>query len=343
MCDEKGAVRVKMPCDNSDALLRMDRLIGAVDQLHSAPSVAMRVLELLRNPDFDPHGVRQCLESDPAIVAAILRLVNSSSFGLVRKVSSLGGAITYLGVRTLRLAILSFGLVDRLTRGAPAQVCRDFWQRALTMAAAAAQLHSRRGARADEAYTAGLLSDIGVLLLAQADTDTYTSLYARHEHGSPLLQAERQTYGFDHPMLAARLLGRWNLAGELAAAVALHHVPEPDSDPLRQAVTAGDLLADVLWTPGAPRLPHARQWLATQFGLDLDGFITLAVGCRTDISEKAKLFRADLNITIDCDALRAAALAQYRSEALQSALDLDSLSAVIEGDFGAPFEPSPVG
>ena len=144
-------------------------------------------------------------------------------------------------------------------------------------------------------------------------------------------------------MLAARLLGRWNLAGELAAAVALHHVAEPDSDPLRQAVAAGDLLADVLWTPGTPRLPHARQWLAAQFGLDLDGLITLAVECRTDISEKAKLFRADLNVTIDCDALRAAALAQYRSEALQSALDLDSLSAVIEGDFGAPVEPSSVG
>jgi HD-like signal output (HDOD) protein len=301
--------------------------------------VVLRILELLRDPESDPYDVAECLESDPALAATILQLVNSSSFGLSRKILSLRHAIAYLGVRSLRLTVLSFGLVDGLTRGVPARVCSHFWQRALTTAAAAAQLHGRRGAQADEAYSAGLLSDVGVLLLTQVDTQDYTLLYTEHEHGRSLIDAERQRYGFDHAMLGAELLTRWNVPADLTVAVALHHDPQPGATPLTRTVYAGDLMADVLWTPQTPRLALARRLLATEFDVDLDGFITLALECRDDVTLKAKLFRVDLGDSIDCDELRAVATSQHRAEALQSALDLDSLTAVVEGDYGPPSEP----
>jgi HD-like signal output (HDOD) protein len=329
-----------MPADRSGTSPSMEQMIDTVDRLHSSPLVALRIVELLRDPEFDPYDVAECLESDPALAATILQLVNSSSLGLARKVFSLRHAIAYLGVRSLRLTVLSFGLVDRLTRGVPARVCSHFWRRALTMAAGAAQLHGRRrGAQVDEAYSAGLLSDVGVLLLAQVDTQHYALLYAAHEHGGSLIEAERQRYEFDHAMLGAGLLTRWNLPADLTDAVALHHDPQPNAAPLARAVHAGDLLADVLWTPHTPRLPGTRRLLATEFDLDVDGFITLAQECRDDVAQKAKLFRADLDGTIDCDELRAVAMSQHRSEALQSALDLDSFTAIVEGDYGPPVEP----
>ena len=245
---------------NENSLHVMDRMIDRVEELHSSPLVASKVLRLLKDPEFQVQEVEKYLETDPALTATILRLVNSSCFGLSRKVLSLHRAITLLGSRSLRLVVLSFGLVDRLTRGVPVKVCADYWQRALTMAAAASRLATgRKGVSADEAYSAGLLADIGVLVLAQTDTEQYVALYEEIGHCKGLLCEEQRRFGFDHPSLGARLLSRWNLPERLSASIAQHHDEKVEGGYLDLAVLAADMLADVLWTPATPRLPEVRS------------------------------------------------------------------------------------
>jgi HD-like signal output (HDOD) protein len=323
-----------MPPADRDSRQLIEGLIDRVEQLHSSPLVACKILDLLKDPEFDVRQVERQLETDPALAAAILRLVNSSCFGLAQRISSLRQAITLLGARSLRLTVLSFGLVGRLTWGAPGRVCSDYWRRALTMATAASLLSAdREGVRPDEAYSAGLLADVGVLALAQLHTGRYVSLYQQHPHGRELVEAEREQFGFDHGTLGSHLLARWSLPKKLTRAVFSHHAERPRPGALDLAVLAGDMLADALWEPDTPRLPEAQRLLLERFDLGLDGFISLALKCKSDIAENADLFHVELVGSINCDALLEKALHLYREEALATALDLDSLTAVIDHDY----------
>jgi len=309
----------------------MDRLIDNLDRLHSAPQVICRVLTLLQDDDYETDELADCLEVEPALASAVLRLVNSSYFGLPRNVASLKQAITFLGSRSLRLAVLSFGLLERLTEDAPAAVYEDFWRRCLTMASVGFRLAAHQPELAgDEAYTAGLLADIGILLLAQSDTTAYVKLHMRAEHGATLIDSERERYGFHHGQLGARLLARWNLPPLLAGAIADHHESQRMDDPLRLNTLAASLMADALWTPASPHVGDARRLLDAAYGIDLDGFITLAIDCKETIQENAALYQVSVPITIDCGALLAEARKQYREEAMMAALDWDSLAAVAE-------------
>jgi len=317
------------------SLEAIDRMLDRMDELHSSPVVAYQVLEILRDPDFQIQEIVGLLESDPALAASILRLVNSSSLGLTHKIGSLPQAVTYIGNRALRLAVLSFGLVDQLTRGTPLLVCRDYWRRALTMASAAAQLCTdQEQFPPDEAYSAGLLADIGVLVLAQVETERYVAIYRESGHGSELVTAERRDFGFGHATLGAKLLSRWNLPTRLTLAVARHdNSKRPPNTLLGRALVAADLLADALWTPQTPRLLEAQAFLAENFDLDIDGFISLAVACKADIERSVEVFRVEMTGSIDCEELRKQTLKQYQAEAMDTAMDWDSMTAVREHDY----------
>jgi len=324
-----------MPSVGRDPRKLMDDLIDRVEQLHSSPLVACKVLNVLKDPEFDIADVERHVETDPGLATAVLRLVNSASFGLAQKVSSLRQAIMLLGNRSLRLTVLSFGLVDRLAWGAPGKVCSDYWRRALTIATAASHLCvGRDGARTDEAYSAGLLCDVGVLALAQLYTDRYVSLYQKQRHGRELMQAERKEFGFDHCTLGAQLLARWSLPKKLTRAVFGHHAKRPGRSALELSVLAADVLTDVLWEPDTPQLPAAQRLLLGTFGLDLDGFISLVLKCKSDIAENAELFHVELVGSINCEALLENALCLYKREAIESALDLDSLTAIMDHECG---------
>jgi HD-like signal output (HDOD) protein len=318
----------------------MDRLIDQVDRLHSAPHVACQIVRLLHDEDYETAELVACLQSDPALASSILRLVNSSFFGLAHHVGSLQHAVTYLGSRSLRLAVLSFGLLRQLVKDTPARVYRDFWQRSLTMASVGTRLAPRLHSAADEAYSAGLLADIGLLVLAQVDTRSYVTLYERVGHSLLLIESERERYGFHHGQLGARLLERWNLPDALSEAVAEHHVLQPAPNPLVLVTHAADVLADALWTPQSPRVQEARTLLEAEFQLGLDDFITLAMECKEAIQDAARTYQVNLVAEIDCDALLEQARHQYMSAAIAAAIDWDSLAAVADHDTqDVPREP----
>ncbi len=281
----------------------MDRLIDRLDRLHSSPHVAYQILAILQDEDYETRELVPCLESDPALATAILRLVNSAYFGLGRNISSLQHAITYLGSRSLRLAVLSFGLAKQFVDGAPAQLYQDFWRRSLTMAAVASRFAVQHGQPApDEAYSAGLLADVGMLLLAQVETRSYLKMYPKADHSTLLVESEQELYGFDHGQLGARLLQRWNLPDTLTQAVADHH-RQSDDDPLVRTVFVANLMSDVLWTPHCCRVHETRQLVEREFGLDMDKFIALAIDCKEIVNDSASIYQVRLGGKIDCQEL----------------------------------------
>jgi HD-like signal output (HDOD) protein len=311
----------------------MDRLIDRLDRLHTAPAVACQVLRLLQDEEFDSSELVRYLETDPALTSSILRIVNSSYYGLTRNISSLPEAVAYLGMRSLRLAVLNFGLLQELAQDTPAKVYQDFWRRSLTMAAVASRLAVKKSTLSrDEAFSVGLLADVGVLVFAQLDTKTYVRAYEQMGHTSLLVETERERYGFHHGQLGARLLARWNLPESLTDAVANHHEQNDLTRLLPLTIQVASQMSDVLWVSDSPNVDQVRRLLASQFELDLDGFISLAMECKEIIHENAEAFGVELEGSVDCAALLAQARSQYVEEAMEVAIDWDSLEAVANSE-----------
>lgn len=324
--------------NSSDAV---NSILSKIDQLHTAPRVAQRVLAITQSPDFDVRQVAVCLELDPALAARILRVVNSSRFGLAHSVTSLTQAITYFGQRSLRLLVMTFGLVEGLTKGVRAEFYRSFHRRALTMAVVDSHLldptvpltgNPRR--LREEGYAAGLLADLGVLLFVQALGDEYIEVTQSLPHDGSLVQQERAKFGCTHAELGAALLENWNVSDDLVDAVLLHHerdLPPDDEFPLAIALRTSSLFSEVLWNPKSPHLAPLRQELDRHFGLDTDGFISLALSCKEELKEQEAIFATSVSSEeIDCELLKERARRLYTEAALDTALDLDSLTAIFD-------------
>ncbi len=184
-----------------------------------------------------------------------------------------------------------------------------------------------------DAYTAGLLAHLGTLLLAQVRAEEYLLVFGQAKSGAELADLERQAFGFDHAELGGCLLERWGLPEELAEAVRDHH--RPSADPLAELVHAGELLADVLWRPETTSVDAAHQWMKSRHGLGMDEFITLAHTCSEEVKLEAEIYGIILDGPVDFQSLLDAAQQQYLEFSLEAALDLDSLTSVLN-------EPDPL-
>ena len=318
---------------NQEQLQSLDLFLNRLDKLHSSPTVALRVMEITRDPDFQMEAVSECLELDPALSASILRLVNSSYYGLMDEVTNLHHALTYLGRRSLRLSVLSFGLVKTLVSGAPARFHQNYWKRSLTMAAAArecAKLLQDTRVDPDTAFATGLIADLGMLALAQLETEKYIEIAEEPDHTIDLVQRERTEFGFDHMAVSQRLMTRWQLPEELVEAVGNHHTYLPASAPLNHVALVANLITEVIWTPVCPYMQPLQQVLVRQLGLEIDDLITLVLATQKSIEESSDIFGVQVQGEIDLQAVELLARDLYKDAALDMAADLDSIEAFAE-------------
>ena len=268
----------------SDKAVAIQRMVKRTERLQSSPSVAQKIMSLTKTADFSMKEVVNCLEHDPALAAKILRVVNSSHYGLSHQIASIRRAATIIGQRSLRMFAVTFALVDTLAKGPAKKLFGDYWQRASLLASAASRivtLHDRK--RFDDAYTAGLLADVGLLVLAQGEGDSYIELYESCFHGDELSAAEEQQFGFTHAELGAQLLQNWELPQEVVEAVLRHHSYTPDQNLVSDAVGAGNLVAELLDDPGEERLVTRSIFLANAFGDTSENPAEFIDACAADI------------------------------------------------------------
>ena len=205
----------------TDPATTLDRLAVRAEQLFSLPTVAMQILDLMQNPQVDPRTLKECIENDPALAGKVLRVVNSSLFGLSRQVSDLQQALGLLGIKPLKLLVLGFSLPTGLFLDLEAKTLSWYWRRTLTKAIACRELAEQLWPMpGDEAFLVGLFQDLGVLLLLQELGRPYArlievALARRLDLGS----LETAALRFRHSALSAKLLGRWKLPQALCEAV----------------------------------------------------------------------------------------------------------------------------
>jgi HD-like signal output (HDOD) protein/GGDEF domain-containing protein len=222
----------------------LDQLARRAQRLYTLPAVAMQIVELTRQPALDARALKDCLEKDPALAAKVLRVVNSSLFGLSEKVGDLRQALALLGTKPLKLLVLGFSLPDELLSAVEADVLARYWRHTLIKATAAREISERLWELpGDEALLAGLLQDLGLLVLVNDLEEAYVAFLNRIAcEGGDLAAWELQTLGFDHVVLSARLLEHWGLPETVVRAVAL---PQ-DADRLGDRTDPAGVLGQIL-------------------------------------------------------------------------------------------------
>jgi len=219
------------------------KLISKMQKLPTLPALYVEMQTELAKPAASIETIGALIAKDPAMTAKILRLVNSAVFGLTMKVSGPAQAVVYLGVaRTTSLV-----LAAALTRDFDEIVCADFshenfWVHSVTVgnfAHAIALCETQDYGLAGVAFTAGLLHDVGKLLLAANLPEVYGQILSEAQRGAlPIQRVEKEVLGGTHGELGACLLGKWGLPGAILEAIAWHNAPAKSTDSKFSALTA---------------------------------------------------------------------------------------------------------
>ncbi len=200
--------------------------IQSTENLPSLPAIALQVLQLSRRTDTSVEELAAVIERDPALAAKLLKVVNSPLFGVPREVSSLKQAVSLLGLRRVRIMALSFSVVDSIAgvQGADFDLA-SHWRRSLSTAVAARLIAGCVSPELiEEAFVAGLLSDIGIVLAWRCAPDLYAPVLQAVRHESrPIEQIEADQLGCTHAAMGRRLLSLWSLPEILCDAVSAHH------------------------------------------------------------------------------------------------------------------------
>jgi HD-like signal output (HDOD) protein len=225
-------------------------IIGAVGNLPSLPAVVMELLASIDQDDLDPHALAAKITLDQALSAKTLRLANSSFYGMPSKVLSIQQAVSVLGVHSIRTLVTACAVTASFAP-APASGLdfAAFWRHALASAAAARVLAPLCRVSPDTAFTAGLLHDLGTLVLATVYPAQYLQVSAyQRQHDCLSAVAQQALFGTDHAAVGSALAAHWQFPPAIQQAVAQHHqAPDPaGAAPLTLVVYLANILAHAL-------------------------------------------------------------------------------------------------
>jgi diguanylate cyclase (GGDEF)-like protein len=194
-------------------------------QIPTLPGIALKILNAVRDENSSFDALAKVVTSDPMIAAKVLKVANSSFYGLTRKVSSIKQAISILGLNTLKNIALSFVVVESMKGlGESSFDFEHFWKRAVTAAVAAELVSKGIKRKYDEAFVCGLLQDIGIVILYFNKQGEYCKILdEKRTRGVPIDVFERETFGFDHQEVGGAVLEEWGFPPSIVEPIRYHH------------------------------------------------------------------------------------------------------------------------
>jgi diguanylate cyclase (GGDEF)-like protein len=214
---------------SDDLRQRLRQKIDALSYLPTTAAVAIKFLELGKDPDAGPVEYANVLSADGSLSAKLLSLSNSSWFGVRNKVTTVKGAVNLLGLSTVRTLAISYcmtGLHNEL--GLEAEESRLFWEASLCKAVAAKQYVSlTHPDLADEAFVGGMFQDLAVTVLYATSKEPLLAVLQNPGFDAQTqLQKQRDTFGIDHAEAGRMLAQKLDLPEALLDCVAFHHDQE---------------------------------------------------------------------------------------------------------------------
>lgn len=249
MSTEKMIAVIERACELrallNDAAVRA--LVGAVEALPSIPATYWQLNELLAGGDAGIAEISALAERDSALSAKLLQIVNSAYFGFAKPVSSVASAVNYVGVDLLKAMALMVGIFQLAPRSVTVVgfSVEESQQQALLVAQIARRIVTDQSRR-DEAFTTGVLHDVGKLILATRVPESYAAILRDGILSEkPMHQLETEALGASHALIGAVLLGAWGLPYSMVQSVAYHHNLRSHraiDDPVTVAVHVADAL-----------------------------------------------------------------------------------------------------
>lgn len=279
--------------------LTLDRVTQDFSHLPPLPEVAVKLMDYLRDDDVDIQQVALLLSQDPVLVAKVLRVANSSLYGLTRRVSTMHDAVNVLGLRavqTLVIATAMAALFQSMEKplAEAGYDAHGFWRHSIGAALCARLIVRETGGDPESAFIAALLHDIGYLILAARFPEHYAQVINYRElRDCHRIQAENEWLGFSHAQIGAAFADNWSFPGEIHDAIAYHHEPQdPGFSPLAGVTHLADIMAHVLNFSGDPHplAPDLSEAIWQRLGLDWDIFKTLLARAEQQFSETHALF-----------------------------------------------------
>lgn len=252
---------------------RVRQAVARIDTLPVLPAVFAELTEELRSPSASVKTIGEILSRDIGLATGLLKLVNSSFFGLPRRIASTEQAVTLLGLETVRALVLSHCLFARFDpRRYPGFGLGGLWDHSLGVARCARLLATLEGgdkADKDVCFMAGLVHDMGKLIFADLFEEEYTRvLETSRSRNITTWEAELEVLGVTHAEIGAYLLGLWGFEEAVVLGVARHHQPDkagqspPLAVPLIHAANALEHELVVINRSYAPHPLHASALAA---------------------------------------------------------------------------------
>lgn len=270
----------------------MRQLVGSSNELPSAPRTFIELSNALANPHTSSRTVSDIIERDIAISARVLQLVSSAFYGLPRAVTSIGGAVAYLGVEVIKAIVLSVEVsrMFPLTQSLPDFSVDALQQQGLRVTQLAKRIlgHEPGG---DVLIVAGLLQDTGQLVLASRAAQRFgIALSTAATRKQPLCEVELDMFGASHAEIGGYLLGLWGLPPRVVGAVANHLEPQRANSRIFDAAAALYVANLLVANPDVPALDEVPP---KTIALDLN-FLRM-VGVAHQLDEWRRLARAFSN------------------------------------------------
>jgi len=209
--------------DIRNVLARIDRITN----LPTIPHVLLEINRMLQDNVVSNKKMQEVIEKDQVVTAKLLKLVNSSFYGFRSKIVDISQAILILGFNTARNAIATVAVIDifRAKEKYDDFDIRDLWKHSLAVAITSRRLAERaRMAPPDDCFVAGLLHDIGKLIMEEHLPDLFGRVLAlQREEGLSFIEAEKKISPANHAVIGGHLIRKWRFPARLIDAIKHHH------------------------------------------------------------------------------------------------------------------------
>jgi HD-like signal output (HDOD) protein len=212
----------------------LEDLVDGTVRIPTLPTVLREMQAITSSAEGSAKEAARVIETDPAIATRVLRLVNSSFYALKNPVSNINLACSILGLKVIKNVVEQASVLEAFggVQAMPGFDATWLWDHAFKTAVACRMLAERSpiaaGLAKDDAYTCGLVHDVGKLVLIDSRAEDFREALQLSQSGKvPLAVAEGEVFGFNHAHVGGLLAQRWKLAPAVQAAVTFHHSPAP--------------------------------------------------------------------------------------------------------------------
>jgi putative nucleotidyltransferase with HDIG domain len=228
--------------------IELDSLIGKQVNVPPIPLVAKKVMELVNDPYVSGAIIKKAISADQALAARVIRMANSAFYAPREMINDLGMAVVILGFETIKELVVSASLKGIYkTMGL---VQKMLWEHSVAVSVGTRVIAQRYRLATDGTLVAGLLHDVGKVIMLNSHPDLYQEVVERVYNGRrSFVEAEQHVFGFNHTEVGVLLVRKWNFSLELGKVVQYHHkddfrdIQPPEVSRLTASVSLADLIA----------------------------------------------------------------------------------------------------